>query len=42
MYEVKQVVLGGGVSANSYLREEIVKRVKNYNSRFSNLIELEA
>lgn len=30
-YEVKQVVLGGGVSANSYLREEIVKRVKNYN-----------
>lgn len=33
MYEVKQVVLGGGVSANSYLREEIVKRVKNYNSQ---------
>jgi len=26
-YPVKQLVLGGGVSANSYLREEIVKRV---------------
>jgi len=32
MYDVKQVVLGGGVSANSYLREEIVNRVKAYNS----------
>lgn len=31
LYEVKQVVLGGGVSANSYLRSEIVKRVKDYN-----------
>ena len=30
-YNVKQVVLGGGVSANSYLRSEIVKRVKAFN-----------
>ena len=30
-YNVKQIVLGGGVSANSYLRAEIVKRAgKDY------------
>ena len=29
--DVKQVVLGGGVSANSYLRSEIVNRVKAFN-----------
>lgn len=28
-YNVKQVVLAGGVSANSYLREQIVKRLEN-------------
>ena len=28
-YEIKQVVLAGGVSANSYLREEIHKRLDN-------------
>jgi len=28
-YEVKQIVLGGGVSANSYLRKEIMKRGKD-------------
>jgi N6-L-threonylcarbamoyladenine synthase len=26
-YHVKQVVLAGGVSANSYLREQVVKRL---------------
>ena len=31
MVDVKQVVLGGGVSANSYLRSEIVKRVHAFN-----------
>ena len=31
MVNVKQVVLGGGVSANSYLRSEIVKRVHSFN-----------
>ncbi len=30
-YDFKQVVLAGGVSANSYLREEIVKLFKNSN-----------
>ncbi len=29
-YKVKQVLVAGGVSANSHLREEIVKRVKRY------------
>ncbi len=28
-YHVKQVVVGGGVSANSYLREEVTKRFAN-------------
>ena len=30
-YKVKQIVLAGGVSANSYLREEIVKMFNNTN-----------
>lgn len=30
-YDVKQVVLAGGVSANSYLRSEIVRRLKDSN-----------
>ena len=38
LYEVKQVVLGGGVSANSYLRSEIVKRVKAYNENIDVVI----
>ena len=29
-YDVKEVVLAGGVSANSYLREEIVEALKDY------------
>lgn len=29
LYEIKEIVLAGGVSANSYLREEIVKLFKN-------------
>lgn len=29
-YSVKQIVMGGGVSANSYLREEIIKRGKDH------------
>lgn len=28
-YNIKQVVLAGGVSANSYLREQVVKRLEN-------------
>ena len=28
-YNIKQVVLAGGVSANSYLREQIQERLKN-------------
>ena len=28
-YKVKQVVVGGGVSANSYLRKEVVRRFEN-------------
>jgi N6-L-threonylcarbamoyladenine synthase len=28
-YQVKQIVMGGGVSANSYLRKEIIKRGKD-------------
>ena len=28
-YDVKQILLAGGVSANSYLRSEIVRRLKN-------------
>ena len=30
-YDVKEVILAGGVSANSYLREEIVKALENKN-----------
>ena len=30
-FKVKQVVLAGGVSANSYLREQVVERLKNSN-----------
>ena len=37
-YNVKQVVLGGGVSANSYLRREIVKRVKKFNDNIDVVI----
>ena len=37
-YEVKQVVLGGGVSANSYLRSEIVKRVNDFNENIEVLL----
>ena len=28
-FNIKQIVLAGGVSANSYLREQIVERTKN-------------
>ena len=30
-YDIKQVIVAGGVSANSYLREEIIKRLKETN-----------
>jgi N6-L-threonylcarbamoyladenine synthase len=29
-YHVKQIIMGGGVSANTYLRQEIVRRGKGY------------
>ena len=30
MYDIKEVILAGGVSANSYLRSEIVEKLKDY------------
>ena len=32
MYEVKQIVVAGGVAANSYLRQEVVKKVSKNHS----------
>lgn len=34
-YEVKEVILAGGVSANSYLRSEIVEKLKPFNLKIN-------
>lgn len=37
-YDVKQVVLGGGVSANSYLRSQVQEKIKEINNEIEVLI----
>ena len=37
-YDVKQVVLGGGVSANSYLRRQVQEKIKEINNEIEVLI----